>query len=200
VHIFGDTLLKYIPSARFPGNWRGAAYSFVLHWKGQVSYYEKLELNDIPPKQKLRMLKNPVADVTDLQCVKRIEDQNISRGKAPLGWEEYSELLWSACSDYDKSHTHARPAQRNIYATYVAYDVDCVTRMKILHTALIRTLWKSMLTSPIPPTMAVRLHLFHVNNGCSLHKSNKMRSWINGVRPLVVLLADAYPLTSPCDA
>jgi hypothetical protein len=71
-----------------------------LHWKEKVSYYEKLELEDIPPKQKLRMLKNSVADVTDLQSVKRIEDQN-ARGKAPLGWEEYLELLLSACSDYD---------------------------------------------------------------------------------------------------
>jgi hypothetical protein len=67
------------------------------------------------------MLKNTVADVTDLQ---RIEDQNISRGKAPLGWEGYLELLLSACSDYDKSHNNARPAQCNIYATNVAYDVD----------------------------------------------------------------------------
>jgi hypothetical protein len=100
-HISGDTLLKYITSARFPGNWRGTAYLFVLHWKEQVSYYKKLELEDIPPKQKFRMLKNTVADVTDLQSVKRIEDQNIARGKAPLGWEEYLERLLSACSDYD---------------------------------------------------------------------------------------------------
>jgi hypothetical protein len=81
-------LLKYITSARFPGNWCGRVYSFVLHWKEQVSYYEKLELEYIPSKQKLSMLKNTLADVTDLQRVKRIEDQNIARGKAPLGWEE----------------------------------------------------------------------------------------------------------------
>jgi hypothetical protein len=38
----GDTLLKYITSARFPGNWRGTSYAFVLHWKEQVAHYEKL--------------------------------------------------------------------------------------------------------------------------------------------------------------
>jgi hypothetical protein len=117
-------LLKYITSARLPGNWHGTAYSFVLHWKEQVSYYEKVELEDIPPKQKLRMLKNTAADVTDLQSVERIEDQNIARGKSPLGWEEYLELLLSACSDYDKSHNTERPAQRNIYATNITYNVD----------------------------------------------------------------------------
>jgi hypothetical protein len=112
-------LLKYITSARFPGNWRCTAYSFVLHWKEQVSYYEKLELEDIPPKQKLRMLKNTVADVTDLQSVKHIEDQNIARGKAPLGWEEFLELLLSACSDYDKSHNNAQ--QNVIYMLPTLY-------------------------------------------------------------------------------
>jgi hypothetical protein len=122
-HISGDTLLKHITSERFPGNWRGTAYYFVLHWKEQVSYYDKLEIEDIPPKQKLRMLKNTGADVTNLQSVKRIEDQNIAHGKPPLGWEEYWQLLLSACSDYDKSHSHPRPAQRNICATNFAYDV-----------------------------------------------------------------------------
>jgi hypothetical protein len=29
----GDTLLQYITTARFPGNCRGTAYAFVLHWK-----------------------------------------------------------------------------------------------------------------------------------------------------------------------
>jgi hypothetical protein len=29
----GDTLLKYITSARYPGSWRGTSYAFVLHWK-----------------------------------------------------------------------------------------------------------------------------------------------------------------------
>jgi hypothetical protein len=70
------------------------------------------------------MLKNTVADVTDLQSVKRIEDQSIAHRKAPLGWEEYLALLLSACSDYDKSHNNARHAQRNIYSTNVVYDVD----------------------------------------------------------------------------
>jgi hypothetical protein len=123
-YISGDTLLKYITSTRFPGNRRGTAFSFVLHWKEQVSYYKKLELKDIPPKQKLRKLKNTVADVANLQSVKRIEDQNISCSTARLGWEEYLELLLSACSDYDKSNTHACPEQHSIYATNFAYDVD----------------------------------------------------------------------------
>ena len=40
----GDTLLKYVTSTRYPGNWRGTSYAFVLHWKVQVAQYEKLDL------------------------------------------------------------------------------------------------------------------------------------------------------------
>jgi hypothetical protein len=66
-----------------------------------VSQYKKLDLKDIPPKQKLMMFKNTVVDVADLQSVKRIEDQGIARGKPSLGEEAYLELLLSACSDYN---------------------------------------------------------------------------------------------------
>jgi hypothetical protein len=31
--ISGDSLLKYITSAQYPGNWHGTSYAFVLHWK-----------------------------------------------------------------------------------------------------------------------------------------------------------------------
>jgi hypothetical protein len=62
----------------------------------------------------LRMLKNTVVDATDLQSVKHIEDQNIAHGKHRLGWKEYLELLFSSCSDYDKSHTNVHPAQCKI--------------------------------------------------------------------------------------
>lgn len=101
--ISGDTLLQYITTARFPGNWRGTSYAFVLHWKEQIVNYVKLELEAFPPKQKLRMLQNTVSDVEQLAYVKRIGDQDVARGQPPLDYEHYLELLLSACSAYDKS-------------------------------------------------------------------------------------------------
>jgi hypothetical protein len=121
-HLSGDQLLQYITSARYPGNWRGTSYAFVLHWKDQVMKYEKLELEAIPPKQKLRMLKNTVSEVPELQNVKQIEDQIIARGGTGLGWDEYVELLLSACSQFDKKNTTTRSGQRKVYATGVLYD------------------------------------------------------------------------------
>jgi hypothetical protein len=50
----GDTLLQYITAARYPGDWRDTSFAFLLHWKEQVMKYEKLELEDFPPKLKMR--------------------------------------------------------------------------------------------------------------------------------------------------
>jgi hypothetical protein len=75
----GDTLLQYITTTRFPGNWSGTAYGFVLHWKEQVMKYKNVELEDFPPKQKLRMLQKVVGDVTELAYVKQISDQNVAQ-------------------------------------------------------------------------------------------------------------------------
>jgi hypothetical protein len=74
----GDTLLQYITTTRYPGNWCGTSYEFVLHWKEQVIKYERLELEDFPPKQKLCMLQNAVGDVTELAYVKQIGYQDIA--------------------------------------------------------------------------------------------------------------------------
>jgi hypothetical protein len=128
----GDTLLQYITTARFPGNWRGTSYGFVLHWKEQVMRYEKLELEAFPSKQKLRMLQNAVGDVTELAYVKQIGDQDIARGNPPLSYESYMELLLSACSTYDKKVTLPGKHKRAVYAADtsiddVDYRIDDVT-------------------------------------------------------------------------
>jgi hypothetical protein len=31
----GDTLLQYITAARYPGDWRGTSFAFMLHWKNK---------------------------------------------------------------------------------------------------------------------------------------------------------------------
>jgi hypothetical protein len=33
----GDTLMKYIINARYPGEWRGTSFGFVLHWQEQLA-------------------------------------------------------------------------------------------------------------------------------------------------------------------
>jgi len=120
----GDTLLQYITTARFPGAWRGTAHSFVLHWKEQVAKYERLEVEDFPPKQKLRMLQNAVGDVTELAYVKQIGDQDIARGRPSLGYEGYMELLLSACSTYDKKTSLPGKQKRAVYASEYVQDYD----------------------------------------------------------------------------
>jgi hypothetical protein len=118
----GDALLQYITTTRYPGNWRGTSYEFVLHWKEKVMKYESLELEDFPHKQKLCMLQNAVDDVTELAYVKQIGDQDIARGNPPLRYENYMELLLSACSTYDKKITLPGKQKRTVHTATTSED------------------------------------------------------------------------------
>jgi hypothetical protein len=70
--------------------------------------------------------KNTVGDIADLANVKHLSDQVVTRGGANLGFEEYLELLLSACSTYDKTHATPRSGQQNVYATSVEHDDNFV--------------------------------------------------------------------------
>jgi hypothetical protein len=83
----GDALLKYITSARYPGNWLGTASAFVLHWKEHVKRYETLEVEDFPPKQKLCMIQNAIGDVTELAHVKQLADLGGANGNTPFTYD-----------------------------------------------------------------------------------------------------------------
>mgnify|MGYP006328857003 FL=1 len=109
--------------------------------------YEKLELEEFPPKQKLRMLQNAVSEVSELSYVKAIGDQDIAQGRPPLGYETYMELLLSACSTYDKKLMVPGKNKRAVYATameggadgtygsYEAYRVDTDVSDILVHAS-----------------------------------------------------------------
>jgi hypothetical protein len=100
--LLGYTLSQYNTAAKYPGTWRGSLFKFVLHWKEKVMEYKTLKLEEFPSKQKLRMLQNAFAEVSELAYVKPIGDQDIAPGNQPLVYETYMELLLSACSTFDK--------------------------------------------------------------------------------------------------
>jgi hypothetical protein len=68
------------------------------------------------------MLHSPVGDIADLANVKQLSDQVVAGGGANLGFEEYLELLLSACSTFDKTHATTRSGQQNVYTTSVEHD------------------------------------------------------------------------------
>jgi hypothetical protein len=113
----GDTLLQYITTTQFTGNWRGTAYAFVLHWNEQVMKYDTLENEVIPPKQKLQIIQNALGDVTELSYVQQICDQDRARGNLPVAYEGYMELLLFACSTYKKKITLPGKQKRAVYLT-----------------------------------------------------------------------------------
>jgi hypothetical protein len=101
----GDTLMRYIINAKYPGEWRGTSFGFVLHWQEQLAKYEELDLEITPPKQKLDMLQNAVGDVEALERVKLMNDHDVARGHPPLTYKRYVQVLLSTCSTYDSQHS-----------------------------------------------------------------------------------------------
>jgi hypothetical protein len=118
-------LLRYITTARYPDNWRGTAFTFVLHWQEQVQWYKRLDLEAFPPIQKLSMIQNAVGEVTELAPVKQLADLGIANGQA-LTYNTYVDLLLEACSTFDKRR--ASPARQKcaVYSSVLSdNDLDC---------------------------------------------------------------------------
>jgi hypothetical protein len=91
-----DTLLKYITCALYHFDWFGTSYAIFLHWREQISRYEKLELENVPTKQTLRMLQNGVSDGTNLSHVMQLRDQGVTCGGPNLCFEN----IWNSCCLY----------------------------------------------------------------------------------------------------
>jgi hypothetical protein len=82
-------LVKSCDTAQMPGHWSGTAYDFFLHWKEKALKYKTLEIEELPPKQKLQLLQHAVRNVSELSYVKQVGDSDISRNKPPLKFEGY---------------------------------------------------------------------------------------------------------------
>ena len=121
----GDDLLRYITTARYPDNWRGTAFSFVLHWQEKVRRYERLELEAFPPRQKLRMIQNAVGEVMELAHVKQLADLGVANGNKALTYDTYVDLLLEACSTFDKRQALPGRQKRAVYSSVLSdNDLD----------------------------------------------------------------------------
>jgi hypothetical protein len=92
--------------------------------------YEKLELEDFPPKQKMHLIQNAVGEVTELAYVKQIGDQDVAQGNPPLTYKSYMELLLNACSTYDKKRSLPGKQKHAVYSTAL------LTVIQIIHMTL----------------------------------------------------------------
>jgi hypothetical protein len=120
--LLGDTLLQDIKKTRFPQNWNGEAYDFVLHWKQQDMRYEALAIEENAPKQKLRLLQYAVSDVPELAYVEQFQYQDMARGNTPADFEDYMKLLMLECSTYDKKIPIEENPRRNVLKVSISAD------------------------------------------------------------------------------
>jgi hypothetical protein len=118
--VSGDDLLRCITTARYPDNWRGTAFYFVLHWQEQVWLYERLELEAFLRRQKIFMIQNDVCEATVSAHVKQLADLGISNGNKALTYDNYVDLLLEACSTFDKRRALPERQKRAMYLSVLS--------------------------------------------------------------------------------
>jgi hypothetical protein len=74
-----------------------------------------MELENFPPKQKLRMIQNAVGDVAELAHIKQLADLGVA-----LTYNSYVALLLEACSNFDTRRELPGKQKRAVYATAIA--------------------------------------------------------------------------------
>jgi hypothetical protein len=92
----GDDFLRYIIMTGCPDDWRGTAFTFVLHWKEQVRKYERLELEAFLARQKLCMIQDAVGGVMDLAHVRQLTDLGVVNNIKTLTYDCYVGILLEA--------------------------------------------------------------------------------------------------------
>ncbi|MGL4349116.1 MAG: hypothetical protein ACRCT2_00790 [Plesiomonas shigelloides] len=124
-------LLAYITSATLGKNsWNSTTTSFVLHWEEQVRLYERYAgpHAHLSNAVKRTLLQNAVNGVPDLRQVKLNADQLLGATGHTTTYDNYRDLLLSACARYDaewhpRATRHPNP-RRTVYATDISHGDD----------------------------------------------------------------------------
>ena len=118
--IVSSDILAYITSAKYDSTWKGTSNSFILYWINKVREYETF-INDPTEKfssnQKLAMLQNTVADIPELRQVRISSELDVAKGGTRLNYSQYTSLLLSASSAYDKIQGNSKNG--NVHKQFV---------------------------------------------------------------------------------
>lgn len=127
--ISSGVYLSYITSTKIgDGKWRGTAYNYILHWQEQVRLYDKLvgPTETVTDNQKITFLQNAVEDIPELHYVKNQALQDATVHHKQITYGQYSTLLLSAATGYDKKHGIIKsrsPGNSNPRRTVYSHDV-----------------------------------------------------------------------------
>ena len=111
----GGDILTYLTSAKYSPQ-QGSATKFILHFKTQLDHHSNLHdsQNQLSPALKKTLLENAVSDVPLLCSVKTTADIDVTKGGAPLTFEQYQSLLEAAATVFDKQNRASRGKMRKV--------------------------------------------------------------------------------------
>lgn len=125
--IVSSDILAYITSAKYDNTWKGTSTSFILYWINKVREYDTFVINVLErfnDNQKLAMLQNTVNDVPELRQVRINSEYDVAKGGQRLNYEQYSSLLLSASTAFDKLHDSHRGSNRKQHVYNTKIDDD----------------------------------------------------------------------------
>jgi hypothetical protein len=117
--VSASTTLSCITSAKIE-SWKGTTEAFILHWQDQIRLCDTLVPTDshFSENQKRTMLENAVASVAPLRAIKDQHDQHFSHSGQELSYEQYSNLLLSAATNYGiQFSSSTTQSSRKVYVT-----------------------------------------------------------------------------------
>ena len=127
--IASSDILSYITSAKYDNTWKGTSSGFILYWINKVREYDTF-IDDPTEKfsntQKLAMLQNTVSDVPELRQVRISAELEVAKGGQRLDYNQYTSLLLSASSAYDKinNNNKGNVHKQFVYNTNLDNSID----------------------------------------------------------------------------
>jgi hypothetical protein len=115
-----EDLMTALTSLRIDSQ-RGNAQKFILGWLDQLRMYEDLTpiSAHFPDNMKKAMLQNAISPLKVFKDVKVSEQIEVARGKGPMVYDDYVNLVQQVAAGYDKTQEpqQRRPASRQVNMT-----------------------------------------------------------------------------------
>jgi hypothetical protein len=114
-----DTIHSFLTSNKFSDrSWKSSARNYLIYWENQADLFNQMQsdpmgrLNDY---QMLRLLKNAVSLAPTLHSVQLTDNFDQQRGRLPLGYEQYKDLLYAAADNLDSLKPPSRDTPRKVH-------------------------------------------------------------------------------------
>ena len=109
-----EKIMSQLTSNRLSPNFRGTTLQFIIDWIDKMRIFEEMtpQSSHWPNTMKKTLLQNAVSDLPVFQNIKTTEKIEIAKGRGPILYHNYVELLQNVAAQYDESLTATKRSNR----------------------------------------------------------------------------------------